>query len=171
MKQVIVLLIFIIFISCDKFPSNPSGDPVPTESVSIEHINTDYVSSEPPGELLTATKVNVLIFTIQAEHFTPTSLEIYGRAILDGPPEAREHSIHFRTDSLIYNPVETGYTFNTIEVLEAGSTYTLTRPKFPTNEYSPFQGTQGMVEDLSITEVWAYDSTGNKFSVDFEYTP
>lgn len=171
MKQVIIFFIFILFISCEKFPSNPSGEPAPTESVYIEHVSTEYVSTEPPGDLLTATKVNVLVFTIRADYFTPISLEIYGRALMDGPPESREHSIHFRTDSLIFNPAETGYTFNTLEALQAGSSYTLVRPKFPTNEYSPFQGTQGMVEELSVTEVWAYDAAGNKFPVDFEYTP
>lgn len=171
MKQVTLFFILIFFISCDKYPSNPPVDTAPTEFVFIEHVSTEYVSTEPPSDMLTATKVNVLSFKIRAERFTPSSLEVYGRALMEGPPESREHSIHFWTDSLVFNPVGTGYTFNTLQTVQPGSTYTLVRPKYPTNEYSPFQGNQGMVEELSITEIWAYDETGEKLSVNFEYAP
>lgn len=171
MRKVATIFIFFIFISCDKYPSNPPHNSAPEELVFIEHVSTEYVSSEPPSDMLTATKVNVLSFNIRAEHFTPSSIEIYGRALMEGPPDSREHSIHFRSDSLVFNPVGTGYTFNTLQTVQSGSTYTLVRPKYPTNEYSPFQGNQGMVEELSITEIWAYDETGEKFSVNFEYLP
>ncbi|MCJ7813388.1 hypothetical protein MUP95_08770, partial [bacterium] len=123
----------------------------------------------PPGNLLTATKVNVLFFKIRAEHFTPSSIEIYGRALIQGPPESREQSIQYRTDSIVLNPEGTNYTFNTLQTIQADSTYMLVRPKFPTNEYSPFLGTQGMVEEISITEVWAYDAAGERIAVNFEY--
>jgi len=169
MKKITFILVFILLIWCEKFPSNlPSGS-VQTNNVFIEHVGTEYVSTEPPGNLLTATKVNVLFFKIRAEHFTPSSIEIYGRALIQGPPESREQSIHYRTDSIVLNPEGTNYTFNTLQTIQADSTYILVRPKFPTNEYSPFQGTQGMIEEISITEVWAYDAAGERIAVNFEY--
>ncbi len=169
MKHNTFILIFVFLISCEKFPSNLPSSSIQTNTVFIEHVGTEYVSIEPPGNLLNATKLNVLFFRIRAEHFTPSSIELYGRALIQGPPESREQSIYYRTDSLAFSPEGTNYTFNTIQTIQADSNYILIRPKFPTNEYSPFQGTQGMIREISITEVWAYDAAGERISVNFEY--
>jgi len=166
MRYVTVFLSAILLISCGQYPSNPSKT-LTSESkvVCIEHLNTDYVLANSSVDGIAATKVNVLSFSIRAENFMPKALEFFGTALIEGPPESREHSIYFQTDTVFVNPEGTGYTFNTMEWLEPGKTYTLVRPKFPTNEYSPFEGTQGMVTELTITEVWAIDGEKRKFSV------
>lgn len=166
MRCVTVFLSVILLISCGQYPSNPSKTLSPeSKIVFLEHLSTDYVLANSPVEGIAATKVNVLSFSIRAENFMPKVLEFFGTALLDGPPESREHSIYFQTDTVFVNPEGTGYTFNTLKGLETGKTYTLVRPKFPTNEYSPFDSTQGMVTELTITEVWAIDGEKRKFSV------
>ena len=166
MKYLGVLLGVLTMVACDQFPLNPSKTPAPEKVVIIDHFQTEYVDAESPAEGVAATKVNVLSFHLKAENFEPVALEIYGRATLEGPPGDQEHSIHFRTDCLEFNPVETGYTFNTLQSIEAGSTYTLIRAKYPTNEYAPFEENQGRVKDMKFTEVWAFDAEGNSFAVE-----
>jgi len=161
-----IFLLTINFITgCEKFPSNPPKVFQKPKSVFIKYLGTKYVPAKPPAEGLVATKVNVLFFKIRTENFETKTLEIYGRAVIQGPPDSREHSLYFETDSLRVNPKETGYTFNTLEKVVPGSTYTLVRAKFPTNEYSPFEGTQGKVKEVTITNVFAHDKNGKKFSV------
>jgi hypothetical protein len=165
MKRAFLVLLFFLVLTCDRFPSNPPETPQNSKVVFVEHFSTDYVPASPPVEGLLATKVNVMFFEMRVENFKPKAIEFYGWALIDGPPEYQKRAIHFRTDSLVLNPEETGYTFNAMEWIEPGSSYVFIRPKFPTNEYSPFEGTQGMVKEVTITEVWAFDENGEKFSV------
>ena len=168
MRYALLILIVLVAASCEQFPVNPIDGSQEPEMVLIEHFETDYVPAESSVEGIAATKVNVLSFHLKAENFNPKAIEVYGRAILEGSPGNQEHSIHFRTDSLWLNLSETGYEFNTLSTIQQGATYTLIRAKFPTNEYAPFEGLQGMVKELTITEVWAYDESGKFFEVEFE---
>jgi len=161
----IFLLLFIFITSCEKFPSNPLMTSMKPETVFIKYLGTQYVPANPPAEGLVATKVNVLFFKIRIKNFETKALEIYGRTVIEGPPDSREHSLYFKTDTILVNPEETGYTFNTLGTVVPESTYTLVRAKFPTNEYSPFEGTQGEVKKVTITNIFAYDKNGKKFSV------
>jgi len=167
MKTMAIFLVLFFLVGCEFFPSNPQDKVQNLETVYIEHCKTDYVSTEPPMDGVVATKVNVLTFQMRVKNFKPRALEFYGRAILDGPPESREHALCFRTDSVSLIPKDTGYIFNKLEEIDSESTYTLIRPKFPTNEYSPFCGTQGKVLKITITEVWAFNENYERFSVAF----
>ena len=164
MKRSILILVSILFLSCSKLPFGPEALKRPW-AVIIEHSGTEYVEVDSSIQGLLSTKVNVLFFEITTKNFRPKALEFYGWATLHGPPENREHAVHFRTDSISMNPPVTGYAFHTQEWIEPGSTYTFQRLKFPTNEYSPFQGVQGMVKKVTITGVWAYNENGIRFSV------
>lgn len=161
----IFLLIFIFTIGCEKFPSNPPKISQKPKTVFIKYLGTKYVPANPPAEGLVATKVNVLFFKIKIKNFETKALEFYGEAVIQGPPDSRNHFLYFKTDTILVNPEETGYIFNTFETVVPESTYTLVRAKFPTNEYSPFEGTQGKIENVTITDVFAYDENGKKFSV------
>jgi hypothetical protein len=169
MKHITSLLLILLVFACSKSPTEPSpyGG---RETVIIEHLGTEYVETDPPASGLITTKVNVLSFQIRAENFHPRAVEFYGRAILEGPPWNREHAIYFRTDSLIMNVQINGFSFNTAQSIEPGSTYTLIRPKYPTNEYSPFAGIQGKVQQITITEAWAINDEGGRFSVAIDTT-
>ncbi len=165
MRLGIFLLIFTFIIGCEKFPSNPPMTSMKPKTVFIKYLGTKYVPANPPAEGLVATKVNVLFFKIRIENFETKTLEFHGRTVIEGPPDSREHSLYFKTDTIWIDPEETGYTFNTLETVVPGSTYTLVRAKFPTNEYSPFEGTQGEVKKVTITNAFAYDENVEKFSV------
>jgi hypothetical protein len=165
MKYGIIIFISVLIVACDRFPANPSKIEPPEKTVFIEYTGTDYVSAESPVEGIIADKVNILSFEIRIENFVAKSLEFYGKAVLEGPPEYGEHSIHFSTDEVSLNPEDTGYSFNTLEFIQSGPVYTVVRAKFPTNEYSPFSGTQGKVIQVEIIEAWAYDENGEQMSV------
>ena len=162
MKRITLFFFAILFLNCSKSPTGTRFEPL---AVSIEHLGTEYVDADSTVDGLITTKVNILSFGIRSVNFRPKALEFYGRAIIHGPPENRVYAIHFRTDSVALNSTIAGFTFNIEEWIDPGSTYTLIRPKFPTNEYSPFQGLQGKVKEVSITEAWAFDENGNRFSV------
>ena len=164
MKHITVILLTAFIVGCS---SSPSGPDISDEqmNVAIEHLSTDYVDTEPPAPGMVATKVNILAFQIRAENFQPTAIEVYGRALIEGPPWNREHALYFRTDSLTMDYQINGYSFNTAQPIVPGSTYTFVRPKFPTNEYSPFEGVQGKVDSITITEIWAIDAQGFRISV------
>jgi hypothetical protein len=168
MKKTLLLFLAIIFVACDTFPTNPPKTPPAQPLVSIEHASTDYVPVDPPGEGIVATMVNILTFEVKAENFQPKALEFYIKAGFEGPPDAQDHMILFRTDEVAYNPEETGYNFVTLDQIQSGTVYTLIRPKYPTNEYSPFQGDQGKILTVKIVEVWAISDIGEKYSVDFQ---
>ncbi len=169
MKHITSLLLALLVFACSKTPTEP-GLYRGRETVIIQHLGTEYVETEPPASGLITTKVNVLSFRIRAENFHPMAVEFYGRAILEGPPWNREHALYFRTDSLIMNVQINGFSFNTAQSIEPGSTYTLIRPKFPTNEYTPFEGIQGKVQQVTITEAWAINDRGDRFSVAIDTT-
>ena len=164
MRRIILLFFAILFLNCSKSPIG-LGIRFGPPAVSIEHLGTEYVHVDSTIDGLITTKVNILSFGIRAVNFKPKALEFYGRTIIHGPPENRVYAIHFRTDSVALNSRIAGFTFNTEEWINPGLTYTLIRPKFPTNEYSPFQGLQGKVKEVTITEAWAIDGDGNRFSV------
>ena len=166
MKRLLYMLfVSVLFVVCDKFPANPSLHMGDALLVYVNHIGTDYVDVEPPGEGIVANKVNVLSFHIQTAYCRPVALEVFGRAVLEGPPGSQEHAIHFRTDTLFIEIDDAEYTFNILDHIDPGLTYTLVRPKFPTNEYTPFEGTQGMVKEVTITEVWAVYPDGERVSM------
>jgi len=167
MKKYLLLLAGVLLLFCEKYPANPPKDPN-SKQVLIDHLNTEYIETEPPVEGIVATKVNILTFQIRARNFKPKSLEFYGRALLIGPPENREQAIHFKTDSIILSPVNINVDLNTLQSIEPESTYIIKRPKYPTNEYSPFKGEQGRVQLITITEVWACDEQGKKYPVPWE---
>ena len=169
MKHITSLLLILLVFACSKSPTDP-GPYGGRETLIIEHLGTEYVETDPPASGLITTKVNVLFFQIRAENFHPRAVEFYGRAILEGPPWNREHAIYFRTDSLIMDVQINGFSFNTAQSIEPGSTYTLIRPKYPTNEYSPFAGIQGKVQQITITEAWAINDEGDRFSVAIDTT-
>jgi hypothetical protein len=155
----------ILFIACEQIPLNPPKIPQNENTVYIEHINTEYIPVNPNIEGLIASKINLLFFNLKVENFTAKTIEIFGRAVLSGPPVEHEHGIHFRTDQVTYKPDETGYEFNEFDWIEPEKVYTLVRPKYPTNEYSPFQDMQGMILEIDVTEVWAYDEFGERIPV------
>jgi hypothetical protein len=161
----VVLLSLLVVVACEKFPVNPPKMEAPQPAVYIRHVGTDYVPAEVQVEGIIANKVNVLSFEIRIENFTAKSLEFYGIALLEGPPEWQEHAIHFRTDIVSLDLEDIGYTFSVFEAIQSGAIYTLNRAKFPTNEYSPFDGTQGKILSLSLTEAWSYDESGRRESV------
>ena len=167
MKKLVLISFWAVsfFSACSEYPNNPSKNPEPVPAVSIHHVQTDYVPTEPPTDGLLATKVNILILQLRAEAFTPKAIEFYGRATLVGPPDSHIHSIHLRTDSLSLVPNIEGYSFNTLDNIEPGSTYVIVRPKFPTNSYAPFAENQGKIDTIEFTEVWAWNADGQKISV------
>jgi len=166
MKYVTVFCVVLAFVACEHFPLNPSKEPLPEKVASIEHVGTEYVPAQSPMDGIAADKVNVLSFNLRVDNFKPVAVEFYGRAILEGPPASEEHSIHFRTDSLTLLPIATNYEFNILNTINPGVTYSLLRAKFPTNEYAPFEGEQGKVKLLTITEAWAFDEDGNSYSLE-----
>lgn len=168
MKPIYSLLVISLFVACQRFPTNPPKTPEATPSVFIDHLATAYVLTKPPTQGLVATKVNVLSFRIRVKNFSGRALEFYGRVVIEGPPECRDHAVQYRTDSVVLYPADTGYTFNTLENIEPETTYILVRPKYPTNEYSPFEDTQGMVTEVTITDAWAYDDHGKKIPLVLE---
>ena len=167
MRRMIPILLLVVMAACERFPTNPVNTP-PSENVCIEHLSTDYVPAEPPLQGIVATKVNILTFNIMAENFQPKALEFYIKAEFEGPPDAQDHMILFRTDQVTFNPDETGYTFDTLEQMSTDTIYTLHRPKYPTNEYSPFDGDQGKILSVQVVEVWAMNQEGEKYSVAFK---
>ena len=168
MKSGIAVFLALFLVACERFPVNPPKAMPPGSTVSVQFLSSDYVATEPGTEGLVADKVNILSFAIRAENFQAKALEFYGKVVIEGPPDARQHSIQFRTDDVVVDPPNTGYTFNTLDSVATGYNYVLVRPKYPTNEYSPFEGTQGKIIELTITEVWAYDQDGNRISVTIE---
>ena len=166
-----LLLIPLIFIGCEQYPSNP---PIPYQSmptVLIEHIKTDYVEMETSIDGLSTNKVNLISFQLTIGDFNAEAIEFYGRAKLEGPPEMGDHALHFRTDLVMSEFIKSDYVFETLDGVQSDRTYQITRPKFPTNEYSPFSNSQGMLRCLTLTEAWAYDANGDKFLVELVTTP
>ncbi len=167
MKVILLCLLLLCAVSCERFPTNPPLTLPPGPSVTIEHLETDYVTVDTSINGIVSNKVNVLSFYMKTEHLTAKALEIYGRAVMEGPPDDVEHAILFRTDNVAFDIDGTGYDFNTLDWVYPESEFTLVRPKFPTNDYAPFSGDQGKIVSVTVTEVWAYDEKGNKISVNF----
>ncbi len=155
-------LIFIIS-SCEKFPSNPDKNDNQARWVDVQHVGTEYITTETAVDGLAAKKVNLLSFQIEANHFEASAIEVFGRVILEGPPFEREHNLHFRTDKLLQ--VEDDGSEICLHEIRPESPVNLVRSKFPTNEYSPFIGNQGKVIDVIITNVIAYDSEGKAMDI------
>ena len=165
MKNTIIVMMMLLAVACERFPANPPKDFPAEPVVHIQHLDTEYVTVDTTINGIAADKVNVLTFYIKAENLMANALEFYGLVVFAGPPDSIEHVVHFRTDDLSYELNGTGYNFNILEWVRSESSYILVRPKFPTNEYSPFEGVQGKIESLTITEVWAYPENGEKVSV------
>ena len=157
------LCAFLLF--CDDYPSNPDEIKPLSDGVILQQIKTEYIPVNPPAEGMTATKVNVLSFQFAVKGKEVKALEFYGKAIVAGPPEGRIYAVHFRTDSLGLTPDDTDYSFNIIDQIEPESTYTIIRPQYPTNEYSPFIDDRGKIVSIEISEVWAYRKDGTITSV------
>ena len=157
--------VILILIGCETFPENPSKTPEPKGVVSIEHTATEYVPATHPVVGVNANKTNVLFFNISVANIEVHSVEFMGRAMVESGEGLKEHAIHFRTDEVVVNPKETGYTFNTLDCLEPSMKYTVVRSKFPTNDYAPFEGDMGKIKEVFITDVWAYNDQGDIIDV------
>lgn len=166
MQAIRFFLLALLLVGCNSFPTNTVDLEIPVNQVHLEHLSTDYVPVDACVDGLLATKVNVLSFSVRVKNFQPVALEFYGRLRMEGSPEDQEHSIRFRTDIVDFIPAETGFTFNTLNTLKPEKQYTLLRPKFPTNEYAPFVGDQGKVKEVTITEVWAFNESGDSYTVE-----
>jgi hypothetical protein len=159
-----VASLILVVLCCDKSPQNPSLNGDDRKQVRIQQLETEYVPATPPTDGILADKVNVLRFEFEALNFSADRLEFFGRAEFEGPPDDREHAVHFRTDSvdpLCGEDIE----FNILEQVRCSSRYILSRPKFPTNEYAPFEGEQGKIKQWVIYEAWGYDENQNRFSI------
>ncbi len=171
MKRGLIVVLMVLIAGCSNYPSNPPKDSLLPKQVFIEHIGTDYVPATPPFSGLEATKVNVVKFKITVYNFQPEALEFYGIAHMQGPPDGLEHVIYFRTDDLTYELNDIGYEFEKLGCIEPDSTYIFMRPKFPTNDYLPFDGEQGKIIDVNIIDVWAYMGSSKKISVELVDSP
>jgi hypothetical protein len=163
LQFLVIFGVFILF--CDRYPPNPVRVPSNLFGVSIQHVDTDYISVQPPADGMVSTKVNVLSFRIVVKNLEVSALEFYGRAVMDGPPENRIHAVHFRTDSLGLKPDSTDYQFNLLQEIQPESVYVIVRPQYPTNEYSPFDDDRGKIISIEIDEVWAYQKNGTAVSM------
>lgn len=160
-----LFLMTIVLMACERFPNNPPL-PGPEEQVQIQHLGTEYLNSNSPEPGLVADKVNVLTFEIKS-NVSADAFEILGRAVMEGPPEDQEHVIHFRTDQVLCSVEGCEVRFNTIGGIVTGDIHQLIRPKFPTNEYAPFRGSQGKIKSIEIIEIWALDDEGSRAQITF----
>lgn len=154
-----------IITRCAQYPANPSKEPAPEKRVVVRHIRTDYISVTDRESQLITNKVNLLTFQITPEHFNCKALEFCGRATLCGPPSLQTHVLHFRTDRAIDKTEGIDTPPNIIDTIQSGSTITLFRIKYPTNEYAPFEGDQGKIVSLEILDAWAVDAKENRTPV------
>ncbi|HHS13624.1 MAG TPA: hypothetical protein ENN03_07615 [bacterium] len=158
--------ILLIVLGCETFPDNPKGEPI-EKRVDCTHVQTEYVPAKPSIEGLDATKVNLLTFQFRTQSVSTRALEFHALVVLNGPPNTREHAVIFRTDEILIAPDGNDIELPVFSWIEAGETYLLVRPKFPTNEYVPFDGDQGRVVQVSLTAVYALDERGQKTPVPF----
>lgn len=168
MRQWLLLMAFTLFLTCEKFPSNPVKVQPDVKIASVTLAETRYIPVDPPGDGLVAKKVNILRFRVQALNFGAKSIELIGKAMIEGPPETKEHAFHFRTDQVDSMVPNTSVVFNVLNSVEPETVYTVFRYQFPMNEYSPFANTQGMVRSVTIDEVWGVDLQGNRFPVNLD---
>jgi len=165
MKWVMIFIGLGMLLSCERFPSAPEDGSLNSPTVFLKKGDINYIDTVSPFTGLVATKVNLVDFRVSVSNFEADALEFYGNVVLNGPPDSATHSIHFRTDLLSTNLKIQGYTLNTLDEIKADTTYRLFRAKFPTNEYAPFAGTQGMILSLKITHCWAYLADGSRVAV------
>jgi hypothetical protein len=166
-RQWILLIAITLFVTCEKFPSNPAQIREEARIASVTLAETRYIQVDPPGEGLVASKVNILCFKVRA-NFSARSMELIGKAKVEGPPETREHAFHFRTDQVDSMVPNASVVFNVLNSVEPETDYVLFRYQFPMNEYSPFANDQGKVSSVTIDEVWAVDPEGNRFPVNLD---
>jgi hypothetical protein len=161
------LLAFVALIlinACENFPTNPAKNSEQEMWVDISHVDTDYIATDVTVDGLAAEKVNKLLFEIKANNFEATALEVFGRVTMEGPPHDREHNLYFRTDKLLQMEDSSSSILNQVT---SGTAFQLIRSKFPTNEYSPFTGIQGMVKSVVITNVIAHID-GEEVNIPFQ---
>ncbi|HDQ46226.1 MAG TPA: hypothetical protein ENN17_12145 [bacterium] len=164
------LILILLAGGCEDFPANPDKAEIQVGAVEIRHVSTEYIEVRIAESGLVADKVNVLTFEI-APHVSAKALEFCGRALMTGPPE-KDHVLHFRTDEIHSMMQILNTDFNVVESISPGEVIRLVRPKFPTNEYAPFTGRQGMIRSVEITKVWAVDAEGMRTQISFsEKTP
>ena len=143
--------------SCAEYPVNPPKDPEPEKRVVVQHVETQYLPVTETGSGLITNKINLLTFRIIPEQIDCKALEFCGRTILCGPPVHEEHVLHFRTDQAINDTEDIDVQPNIIDHIQPDSAILLFRIKYPTNEYAPFEGDQGMVQSLDILDCWMID--------------
>jgi hypothetical protein len=158
------LMLTLLLSQCEQLPTNPVPGKSDLQTVTINHVGTDYVAAQTTMEGLATSKVNMLTFEIQTHNFEARALDIFGRVILDGPPYEREQSLHFRTDILLQKENEVCIC---LDELISHKSYRIIRSQFPTNEYSPFIGDQGKVREVIISHVTAIDADGQEISIPF----
>ncbi|MBN1782708.1 hypothetical protein JW948_16345 [bacterium] len=159
------LCLILVFSQCERFPSNPSLGNSGSPWVEIRHVATEYTANPVTVNGLAADKVNLLTFEILANDFETRALEVFGRVILEGPPYEREHRLHFRTDVLLQKESES---CQCLDYIQPELPYQIVRAQFPTNEYSPFMGSQGKVKEVIITDAVAIDANGNMMHIRFK---
>ena len=166
MKSIKIILICSLFLMfCEQYPLNP--EPAVTElfNLNIKHTNTFYIETSTPIEGLLAERVNVLEFQLTVENFNPMYIEFFGQAVLGGPPDSKQHAFFFRTDTSHHPLCQTEYHVQALMNIIPDSVYTFYRMIIPTNEYAPFANSQGMVENIRITNTYAVDNRGVRKAV------
>lgn len=164
MIRLLLIVAVLLAAACDQFPNNPSNEPN-LRSVKIEHTGTEYIDTHSDIEGILATKVNILQFHITAKYFDAEAIEFIGRAQMINGADTTWHSLHFRTDSLCEQMDGSGFDFNRVDHIYPDSSYDLMRPKFPPNEFSPFQGNQGKIVSVEITGAWACNGDGESTEI------
>lgn len=166
-RQLLVFFagILLIFWGCDRYPTNPPTAESSFPAVEIRLVEAEYLPVLTTEDGLVADKINILTFEIES-HISAKALEFCGRARVEGPPESQLHVLHFRTDTVNSIAVVSA-DFNEVESIQPGDVIRLVRPKYPTNEYAPFIGNQGMIRSVEITEIWAIDMAENRTRISF----
>lgn len=161
-----MMLIVMLLVRCETFPDNPSTLSEEKSQVFIEHFETEYVPATHPVVGVNANKTNVLFFHITTANLEAHCVEFLGRAMVESEDGLKEHAVHFRTDEVMVTPEGTDYTYNTLDTIKSGTTYTVIRSKFPTNDYAPFEGDIGKIQQIEITDVRVYNYDGQLINVD-----
>jgi hypothetical protein len=164
MKRLIAFS-FAMALSCQRVPMGPDVSTNTDPTVAIEHVSTEYVNATQATAGILADKANVLFFQIRLKNCSVKTMEFLGYATLEGPPDDHQQIVHFWTDSATVKPQGVEFDVNTLSDLQPDSTYLLIRTKYPTNDYFPFNGTQGKIKRVEWTEAWACDQNGKRFSV------
>lgn len=161
------LLVFFLT-ACERFPSNPAGKTMAQPEIRFTLQGVEYLPIGNPVDGLVSKKMNVMTFAFETQNARAKSVEFFGSAVFEGPPENQEHNLHFRTDQLDVESCQPGIEWNVLSSVKPDTNYTLIRCKIPMNEYSPFSGNQGKIVKVKMNEAWAYDADGKKIEMEIK---